>query len=81
MRRPRRRDDDALSRAAEPQSALRGVLHINVTEAVVAGAETGGLRFAQSLSTTFELARPLDRTPFTQNDRDWRGFFSVSKGF
>ena len=47
-------------------------------------ASAGGglrLRFAQSLSATFELARPLDRTPFTQNDRDWRGFFSVSREF
>lgn len=47
-------------------------------------ASAGGglrLRFPQSLSATFEVARPLDRTPFTQNDRDWRGFFSVSKSF
>lgn len=43
----------------------------------------GGLRltFPESISVTLELARPLDRTPFTQDDRDWRGFFSVSKTF
>ena len=39
------------------------------------------LTFPHSLSANFEIARPLDRTPFTQNDRDWRGFFSVSKTF
>ncbi|MHA7872447.1 MAG: ShlB/FhaC/HecB family hemolysin secretion/activation protein, partial [Hyphococcus sp.] len=39
------------------------------------------LRFPHAVSATFEIARPLDRTPFTQNDRDWRGFFSVSKSF
>lgn len=39
------------------------------------------LTFPASLYVTFEAAKPLDRTPFTQNDRDWRGFFSVSKGF
>jgi len=39
------------------------------------------LTFPQSLYATFEIARPLDRTPFTQGDRDWRGFFSVSKSF
>ncbi|MEO1242549.1 MAG: ShlB/FhaC/HecB family hemolysin secretion/activation protein [Pseudomonadota bacterium] len=39
------------------------------------------LTFPASLNANFEIARPLDRTPFTQNDRDWRGFFSVSKNF
>lgn len=39
------------------------------------------LTFPSDLNASFELARPLDRTPFTQNDRDWRGFFSVSKSF
>ncbi len=39
------------------------------------------LTFPASLYVTVEAAKPLDRTPFTQNDRDWRGFFSVSKGF
>ena len=39
------------------------------------------LTFPDSLYLSVEAARPLDRTPFTQNDRDWRGFFSVSKGF
>lgn len=43
----------------------------------------GGLRltFPEDIYATFELARPLDRTPYTQNDRDWRGFFSISKSF
>lgn len=39
------------------------------------------LTFPASLSANFEIAKPLDRTPFTQDDRDWRGFFSVSKSF
>ncbi len=39
------------------------------------------LTLPTSLYLTFEAARPLDRTPFTQDDRDWRGFFSVSKDF
>lgn len=39
------------------------------------------LTFPASLYVTIEAAKPLDRTPFTQNDRDWRGFFSVSKSF
>ncbi len=39
------------------------------------------LTLPSELNLNFELARPLDRTPFTQNDRDWRGFFSVSKNF
>ena len=43
----------------------------------------GGIRLtlAHDAYATFELARPLNRTPFTQDDRDWRGFFSVSKKF
>ncbi|MEO1252868.1 MAG: ShlB/FhaC/HecB family hemolysin secretion/activation protein [Pseudomonadota bacterium] len=39
------------------------------------------LTFPAALFVTVEAARPLDRVPFTQNDRDWRGFFSVSKTF
>lgn len=39
------------------------------------------LTFPSSLNASIEVARPLDRTPFTQSDRDWRGFFSVSKSF
>ncbi|MEZ5892991.1 MAG: ShlB/FhaC/HecB family hemolysin secretion/activation protein [Parvularculaceae bacterium] len=43
----------------------------------------GGLRLTlpEAVYVTFELARPLDRTPYTQDDRDWRGFFSFSKTF
>jgi hemolysin activation/secretion protein len=43
----------------------------------------GGLRLTlpQSIYATFEIARPLNRTPITQDDRDWRGFFSISKRF
>jgi hemolysin activation/secretion protein len=42
-----------------------------------------GLRLTlpTSVYATFEIAKPLDRTPSTQNDKDWRGFFSVSKNF
>lgn len=39
------------------------------------------LRFPASLSANVEIAKPLSQTPFTQDDRDWRGFFSVSKSF
>ncbi len=39
------------------------------------------LTFPSSVYASFEIARPLTRTPFTQNDKDWRGFFSVSKNF
>lgn len=43
----------------------------------------GGLRltFPASLYATVEVAKPLDATPFTQDDDDWRGFFSISKSF
>lgn len=43
----------------------------------------GGLRltFPSSIYATVEIAKPLDHVPFTQGDRDWRGFFSVSKSF
>ena len=51
-------------------------------EATLASAGAGlRLTFPKSVYVTFEAARPLTRTPFTQNDRDWRGFFSVSKSF
>ncbi len=42
-----------------------------------------GLRLTlpTSVYVTFEAARPLNRAPFTQGDKDWRGFFSVSKEF
>jgi len=41
----------------------------------------GGMRLTlpASLHLNFEAARPINRVPFTQNDKDWRGFFSVSK--
>jgi hemolysin activation/secretion protein len=39
------------------------------------------LTFPASVYASFEIARPLTRTPFTQGDKDWRGFFSVSKSF
>lgn len=43
----------------------------------------GGLRLTMpdSIYATVEIARPLNRTPVTQDDRDWRGFFSISKRF
>ncbi len=51
-------------------------------EATLASAGAGlRLTFPESVYVTFEATRPLTRTPFTQDDRDWRGFFSVSKSF
>lgn len=51
-------------------------------EATLASAGAGiRLTFPESIYVTFEAARPLTRKPFTQDDRDWRGFFSVSKRF
>lgn len=51
-------------------------------EATLASAGAGlRLTFPESIYVTLEAARPLTRTPFTQGDRDWRGFFSVSKSF
>ena len=43
----------------------------------------GGLRLTlpASVYATVEIAKPLDRIPFTQADKGWRGFFSVSKNF
>lgn len=43
----------------------------------------GGLRltFPASFHAAVEIAKPLDATPFTQDDDDWRGFFSISKSF
>ena len=43
----------------------------------------GGLRLTlpSSVYASFEASRPLNRIPFTQDDKDWRGFFSVSKDF
>ncbi len=39
------------------------------------------LTFPASVYASFEVARPLTRTPLTQGDKDWRGFFSISKSF
>ena len=43
----------------------------------------GGVRLnlPASLYINLEAARPLNRIPATQNDRDWRAFFAVSKSF
>lgn len=43
----------------------------------------GGVRLTlpESIYINVEAAKPLNRTPFTQDDRDWRGFFSFSKSF
>lgn len=42
-----------------------------------------GLRLVlpEAVNVSLEAARPLNRTPLTQDDRDWRGFFSLSKTF
>ena len=51
--------------------------------AVTLNSAGGGIRltFPHSFYATAEAARPINRVPYTQDDRDWRGFFSVSKNF
>jgi hemolysin activation/secretion protein len=47
-------------------------------------ASTGaGLRvtFADRLTASAELARPLTRTPAEEGDKDWRPFFSLSTSY
>ncbi len=39
------------------------------------------ITFPKSVRVKYEAARPLTRVPFTQDDKDWRHFFSVSAAF
>lgn len=50
--------------------------------AALASAGAGlRLRFTDKITLRFEAARPLTRTPYTQGDKDWRAFASLSAGF
>lgn len=39
------------------------------------------LRFTDRLTLRLEAAKPLTRTPYTQGDKDWRAFASLTAGF
>ncbi len=43
----------------------------------------GGLRlaFPNSIAASIEIAKPLEATPFTGAEDNWRGFFSIAKSF